>query len=74
MNDFLDFANSLNFKFIDDHESFSIEFTENKYGYENEWHYSLDIYFDIDENGKYTFEFKDEYYPSDMKLETYINN
>ena len=74
MNGFLDYANSLNFKFIDDFENFDIQFTENKYGYENSLNYSLAIYFDIDENGKYTYAFKDEYYPNDKKLETYIYN
>ncbi len=72
MNGFLDYANSLNFKFIDDYEKFNIEFTE--YKYENGANYNLSIYFDIDENGQYTYKFRDDYYPSDEKLETYIYN
>lgn len=35
--------------------------------------YNISIFFDI-ENDRYTYEFKDEYFPNDMKLETYINN
>ena len=65
MNGFLDYVNSLNFKFIDDYEEFNIKFTE----YDD-----LAIYFDIDENGQYTYKFRDDYYPSDEKLETYIYN
>ena len=74
MKGFLDYANDLNMKFLGKGEDFIINFTENKYGYDNSWVYSLSIYFDIDENDKYIYKFKDDYYPEDGKLDTYIYN
>ena len=68
-NSYLDYANALDYKFFDFNYSlpFSINFAY--YGHEYGG-----FYVGLDENNKYIFKFRDEYYPDDGKLETYIHN
>lgn len=70
MNGFLDYVNSLDFKFIPSYKTFGINFEKK---HMNDVNYNLLIFFDI-ANDKYTYKFRDEYFPIDMQLETYINN
>lgn len=68
-NSYLDYANELDYKFFGFNYSlpFAIDFAN--YG-----HVFGGFDVGLDENNKYIFKFRDEYYPNDGKLETYIHN
>lgn len=70
MEGLLNYLNNLDFKFVDAYENIAIYYDKK---YVNGAHYNLSIYFDI-VNDKYTYEFRNEYKPSDNSLETYIRN
>ena len=70
MNGFLNYANTIDFKFMDRFSDFNINFEEiSKSGS----YHSFYIKFDIVDN-KYTYKFEDKYMPADGKIETYIKN
>lgn len=67
MNQFLDIANSLDFKFIESKQNY-FYLTFDKTNYKS---LRIDI---IYKDGKYTYKYEDEYKPIDDEVSTYINN